>query len=409
MLLALTTLFALTLTSGWQIARASDYAFYVTATANPAQIGQTVELTATLTDELDPAPPGTVIDFYDLFYSSGPFGNIPYPLCAGVPITVIDVETVVARCVVTFRDAGSHELYAEVNNFSGTPSIFETVTAPVPFDANQAALTGSWYNPATGGQGLELAVYPATDGSGTGFLFGGWFTFDDAGHPRWMTLQGPLSSTDGNAYDLHVYQSSGGVFAAPPIVEPIEGQAATLTFYDCTHATLQYGGGGLAPVRIPYVRLTQPSGCSSEVPAAPPELAPPDDDALVSGSWYDPDTSGQGLVIDLVPAQNTLFAAWYTFAPAGVEAPGQSDQRWFVMQAPYTPGTRSLADVPVVAVTGGTFNQPGGIVQQPVGTANLDFTSCSTMTLDYSFTAGEFAGLSGRIEEHNPAPAPGCE
>ncbi|HET9661283.1 MAG TPA: hypothetical protein VFP05_13185 [Thermomicrobiales bacterium] len=412
----LAMLFALVLTSGWQTARAFDFAFHLTSSTDTAQVGQEVGLVATLIDEGIPSPPDTIIDFYDVSESTGPFGDIPYPLCVNVPVTPVGPETYIARCLATFSDVESHELVAEIfhEDAPGQPGpitdplIYVTVTDPFPFDANQAALTGSWYDPATSGQGLELSVYPATDGSDAGFLFGGWFTFDDAGHPRWMTLQGPLSPDHANRYDLHIYQGSGGRFDSPPIVEPVDLGWATLTFYDCGHATLTYGNE-VAPVRIPYVRITQPTGCSTEVPAVPPTLTPPDDDARYSGAWYDPDTSGQGLVIDVVPAQSTIFAAWYTFAPEDVEPLGSSDQRWFVLQAAYSPGDRRFVDVPVYAVTGGVFDQPGPPVDsEPVGTADLTFTSCNTMTLDYTFTSGENAGLSGSIEERNPAPAPGC-
>jgi hypothetical protein len=43
---------------------------------------------------------------------------------------------------------------------------------------NQHGFTGSWYKPATGGQGLELEVYPDLPSIGHGVVFAGWFTYD---------------------------------------------------------------------------------------------------------------------------------------------------------------------------------------------------------------------------------------
>jgi hypothetical protein len=79
------------------------------------------------------------------------------------------------------------------------------------------------------------------------------------------------------------------------------------------------------------------------------------------------------------------------------------------MQTSYTPGNLDLEHVPIYTTTDGRFNQPGTVNREVVGSADITFTSCTTMTFDYAFTTGEFAGLSGSIEEHNLAPAPGCE
>ena len=48
--------------------------------------------------------------------------------------------------------------------------------------------------------------------------------------------------------------------------------------------------------------------------------------------------------------------------------------------------------------TGGTFDSSTGVVQtMPVGNATLTYTSCSSATLAYTFTAGELDGQSGTI------------
>ena len=37
----------------------------------------------------------------------------------------------------------------------------------------------------------------------------------------------------------------------------------------------------------------------------------------LTGSWYDPATSGQGITVDVDPGSRALFLAWYTCAPNG--------------------------------------------------------------------------------------------
>src|SRR5262249_57333983 len=46
------------------------------------------------------------------------------------------------------------------------------------FDLNHHGLTGSWFKPATAGQGVELEGYQNMIAPGTGFLQGAWFNFD---------------------------------------------------------------------------------------------------------------------------------------------------------------------------------------------------------------------------------------
>lgn len=50
------------------------------------------------------------------------------------------------------------------------------VVMSVGVDLNQHGLTGSWYEPATSGQGIELEVYPDLSAPGVGLAFMSWFT-----------------------------------------------------------------------------------------------------------------------------------------------------------------------------------------------------------------------------------------
>ena len=43
-------------------------------------------------------------------------------------------------------------------------------------DLNQHGLTGSWYDPAKTGRGIELEVFPDLVASGTSLVQGVWFT-----------------------------------------------------------------------------------------------------------------------------------------------------------------------------------------------------------------------------------------
>jgi hypothetical protein len=57
--------------------------------------------------------------------------------------------------------------------------------------------------------------------------------------------------------------------------------------------------------------------------------------------------------------------------------------------------------------TGGHFNAAvPAPTSTPVGTAQLSFMSCQLATLQYTFTAGTFAGLSGVIPEERLSATP---
>lgn len=374
----------------------------VSTTANPAQVDEPVDITGV-------AWPGDEDERPMYFYDGSTL------LCGAVPVH--DVEgRMTGHCVIQFAAPGRHSILVtrEQLNYQipsdGFVPLIQNVTAHVPFDANQFALTGSWYNPITSGQGVQVVVYPDHSGTGIGLLAGSWFTYDADGNQQWLVLQGDLTRAHGSTYDLPVGQATGGNFASPPIVAASIIGTASITFHDCTHFSLTFSLDDGRAGTIPMVRLTRTSACSTTVPATPPQEMPENyGDVLHSGAWYDPETSGQGIMVDVVPSQSVFAASWFTYVPRADPSTGASRQRWFGLQSnTYRPGDLNLAGVPIIVASGGLFNQPSTITRTQVGTADVEFTSCTSMTLHYTFTEGEFSGLSGSIIERAIAPVPGC-
>lgn len=276
-------------------------------------------------------------------------------------------------------------------------------------DLDQYGLTGAWYNQATGGQGFLIETYPDLIGSGQGYLAAGWYTFDvtATGGQRWYTLQGPVSSGTTPPV-LGIFAATGGNFSSTPTVPAIRVGAATMSVSDCTHASLSYafndGTGRLGT--IPLTRLDPNVTCA---PAGDNGNAA--SNYLLSGAWFDPNTSGQGFFFDVNPAITTLFAAWYTYAPNGAAIGGGASQRWYTIQDNgFIPGTLSKSGLAIYETTGGTFNMSGGATAgSPVGTANILIQSCTSIALSYSFTGGTNAGKSGSINLSRVVQAPaGC-
>lgn len=282
------------------------------------------------------------------------------------------------------------------------------------FDAkvnlNQFGLTGTWYNPATSGQGFMLQGFRDLYSPGQGMLFGGWFTFGQDYGPAngyrqsWYSFQGSVDESVPYA-EFDLYTGQGGNFAAPPRIAPSKIGKVLFAMSDCTHATLRYDFDDSLPRNLRVIPLTRLGGNSRCASAGDNGTAP--SNLLLSGSWYDKDTSGQGLMIHVDPDSGLLFAAWYTYAKDGKGA-----QRWFTLQTnQFAPGASAVSNVEILTATDGLFDDPKPVTsQRHLGTADIAFQDCATMTLSYRFDTGENAGEIGtmRLTRLGPAPA-GCK
>lgn len=284
-------------------------------------------------------------------------------------------------------------------NFAGaiTPAV----------ELNQQGLTGSWYEPATSGQGFEVEVFPDLSGPGVGLTQVSWFTFDTTAGPadrqRWYTLSGNVQNGQSPA-SLTIYRNTGGNFNGPPVTNGVAVGSATLAFDSCASGQLTYNftdGSGRSG-SIPLTRLTQNATCSTT------GAHPTNPDFALSGNWYDPATSGQGFTVEVNPGSSTLFFAWYTYAPAGAGA-GAAGQRWYTGQSAFTPGMRSIP-VTLYETTGGIFDSTAATASSgAVGTGTLAFQNCSSATLNFKFTGGSSSGASGSIALSRIGPVPqGC-
>lgn len=281
--------------------------------------------------------------------------------------------------------------------------------APAGPDLNQHGFTGSWYEPATSGQGVEVEFFPSFVAPDTALVAGAWFTFapapaGGADHERWYTFNGDAKSGAANV-PITIYQNVGGSFDGPPVTTATAVGTGTLSFTTCTTGTLDYtftdGSGRSGSIALS--RITQNVTCvASGQPPTNPDFA-------LSGNWYDPATSGQGFLFEMNPLSPVLFVTWYTYAPAG-GATDASGQRWFTAQAAYVPGTRTV-NLGLYQTTGGVFDAVSNPAPTTasVGSATVTFSSCTVATLHFNFTAGSSAGNSGTIALQRVGPVPpGC-
>jgi hypothetical protein len=273
---------------------------------------------------------------------------------------------------------------------------------------NQFGLTGSWFDPSSSGEGVLLASMPDFSGDGHGFLFGAWFTFPDRGATNgaayeWYTFDGEVDPTMSSA-TLTLHETRGGSFVAPPVPATQAVGSVTITLRDCRRGTMSwhFDDGRHRDGVENFWRVTDNTTCTIDG-----ENAPAGGRSLLSGAWYDPALSGQGLLIDVTPSQNLVFASWFTFAPDGASGDPAVGQRWYVMEQLYSPpDTMTMTDVTIYQVPGGAFGQGGDAAPAPVGAATFTFTSCDTLTMDYGI-AGIAPGTL-HLQRIGPTP-PGCE
>ncbi|MCB1567098.1 MAG: intradiol ring-cleavage dioxygenase [Xanthomonadales bacterium] len=268
---------------------------------------------------------------------------------------------------------------------------------------NQRGLTGIWYNPATSGQGLLFEAFPDLLGEGIGLILGGWFTFDTSAGgveaQRWFSLSGEL--LDGkNASAVTIYRNVGGRFDEPPITFGQAVGSGSIQFDDCDTARFDYNLDDGQSGSIPLVRITSNLTCSSDGTSVGSA------DAGYSGAWYDPNTSGQGFLVELNPASEIAFLSWYTYAPDAASDAGPETQRWFTGQAAFASGERDITFT-LYQTTGGVFDAEDPVATVAVGSAVLSFGSCTTASFNYQFSLGEMAGRSGTIHLGRATAAPG--
>ena len=258
-------------------------------------------------------------------------------------------------------------------------------------------------------------------------MFVAWFTFDDTvgkvGSPdnRWLVAQGNYT---GDTATLQMFQISGGVFDNPQAVQAVPNGTLIVSFSDCQTGLVDYDlpdDGLTGQIEIARAVPGTEALCQSLIAAkknatpapagqATEPVSLPDDQASastpivkpagggfeinqgISGSWFNPSTSGQGFLFDVDPVTNFIFMAWFTFESGANAKVGAPEQRWLVAQGNYT---GNLADLVLFAISGGLFDDPQGIVPAEVGSVTLVFPDCENGIVEYDFPD---EGLTGQIE-----------
>jgi len=180
--------------------------------------------------------------------------------------------------------------------------------------------TAMWFNPDRNGEGLVVEVLS----SDRILLY--WFTYDDEGNQRWLQGVGLLSEDEEDSQSIEIlefYLTRGPTFGAtfdPEDLEILPVGSASLSFQGCESAIFSYDVNGQVG-QIPVVRLSRTMGSTCRplhgVPGEPTKFY-----AGESGTWFDPDSNGQGFALQWL-TQDEALITWYTYD-------SQGNQYWMV-------------------------------------------------------------------------------
>ncbi|UXI69324.1 hypothetical protein [Tahibacter amnicola] len=272
---------------------------------------------------------------------------------------------------------------------------------------DQSGLSGAWWSPYASGEGLVLDWLPDSR-----TLFMPWFTYsrdggNDPAQLRWYTLQAGDVAANATQVQLSITASTGGRFDAAEGVSHTRVGTATLRFTGCDRGTLDYvfdaAHNGGAKGSITLSRLTPATTdcilADGTVQPVNTPLPSKGFDARMSGSWFSPETPGQGLQLAVQP-DGILFAPWFTYDPAdaGNDA---GRQHWFALSGSLAGASNGVVTVPIAQSIGGAFDRTPTANIYPVGTATLTMLACDRARMDYRFdsteSTGAFAGKSGSV------------
>lgn len=129
----------------------------------------------------------------------------------------------------------------------GIGTLLRTYILPETDPALDQRFSGSWYNPETNGQGINLEI---ADGGKR--LVGYWYTFGESGGRRWFTFDGDI---EGSRADVAVIETTGGAFLQADPVSNTDWGTASFNTIDCNNMTFEINSEEIT-TSVPLKRLT---------------------------------------------------------------------------------------------------------------------------------------------------------
>ncbi|MEM1411417.1 MAG: hypothetical protein AAGH19_03585 [Pseudomonadota bacterium] len=315
----------------------------------------------------------------------------------GVRTPLASSPLIDAGRVVAFEDPVSEETllpcgFVDLNGL-GRPQdgngdgIFECDIGATEFPGEgviQAGHSAAYFNAARGGEGQYVEILSDSlavvynfsyDPQGTG---ASWFVAlaDIVGNSLVMrdVLQ-PVGTSWGGGFDAADVERTpwGGMSMVLPGC-PRSGADGNVAFSGNTEF-------GFEPLITRAQKLTDVAGCGSDVTAHP--------NAGLSGSFYDANRDGEGLIVQWLP-DGRVVVIMFTFGPGG-------NQLWITGSAPSDGKSVSIeALYPTAFTSWGSGFVADQVQLDPWGTFNLTWQDCNTLSFELVPSAGGFGGRQTR-------------
>lgn len=255
------------------------------------------------------------------------------------------------------------------NDSGGVDSTIEfeitTETLDDPYLVEPAS-SAMWYDVSRNGEGFMLEVIA----SNRAILY--WFTYDTDGRQDWYFGDGEIRGN--RVIFTDILRVAGGEFGPgfdPEKVTRTAVGSASFTWSDCSSGVMNWvmdrDGGARRSGRMNVSRLTQVMGFPCAGGPEPPLTA----EMNLSGSWYDPNRSGEGLTIEVLSNQQVL-AFFFSYDTHGA-------RRWFFGTGEFEEGKIVFPEM---------FTTQGGIFGAGFDPEAVEVNDWGTMELDLECKGG---------------------
>ncbi len=261
----------------------------------------------------------------------------------------------------------------DVGGWDDTLSVrAQAAEADTPFTLSPG-IASAWYDPSHSGEGFIIEVVAGQ----RAVMY--WYTYTSTGEQDWYVAAGDvrgnrlvfpeLTRTSGGAF--------GDAFDPEQVTREVVG-SAKFVFDGCDTGQMDWHIGhrqGRQSLR----RITRITGLD----CGPPSGEPAREEARYSGAWYDPERSGEGFTVQVLPGDRAL-AYWFSFDPDG-------HRRWFYGTGEIVDGVFVFEDMRTTL--GGMFGDgfdPDEVAINPWGQLTLEL-SCDGGTANWTSTEPGFS------------------
>jgi len=250
---------------------------------------------------------------------------------------------------------------------------FQVTDQPVPPPfLLEPGISSAWFDPTHDGEGFIIEMLTNKSAA----LY--WFTYDANGNQDWYFAVGEVR---GNRIVFpSLLQVSGGEFGPgfdpSKIVEESVGSASFI-WTGCNQGDMSYQIG-TQHGRMQIVRVTRLMGLDCGTPLLPPIS----EEALLSGTWFDPTHAGEGYILEVLEDRR-VAVYWFSYDPEG-------NRRWFFGLGEIRDGKLVFDDM--LTASGGIFGpdfDPESVELKTWGSLEMDLT-CRGGTVTYSSTEEGF-------------------